>query len=237
MSQARNPLPITPSVNTVMLEPQLLMTVLRDLSTSLLQYFGRPVRLVVHGGVVMVLHPQLACRKSTRDVDYIHRSFVTEWKRMGVFDADARLQLCIAATASKFGLGADWMNAAADAALPWAKNSKGEWYDPVWTDATSASNMQINTFFRSPGLILVGVSWGWAVALKLVRYAKSDPHDIASILRLGQRHRRVQWTRHVLEGWLKSVCGAMGYSSYPPGAMDALRDRMQDAIELSEHLC
>lgn len=70
----------------------------------------------------MILHPTLAlsstARRTTRDVDFIKRSFVSEMRKAGVYDADARLQRCINDTALKFGLGEDWMNADADIALP-----------------------------------------------------------------------------------------------------------------------
>ncbi|KAI0933235.1 hypothetical protein AcW1_003122 [Taiwanofungus camphoratus] len=220
--------------NDVQLTRELLFTVLNDLSSRLLQSFRCTVRLVVHGGVIMVLHPGLGCRQSTRDVDYNHRSFILEWRQRGVYDAGERLCACIAATAHKFQLGADWMNSCADVALPMSKDPYGKYYDPVWHDATSANNMRVNTIFISPGLVLVGVSWSWAVALKLVRYEKYDPYDIANILRLGRRQRGVQWTRQVLENWLLTMCGAMGYAAYTSWQMAATREKMRHAIRLAE---
>jgi len=68
----------------------------------------------------MVLHPSLSHRESTQDVDYLHRSFVSEYPALGFPDAGQRLRTCIAETAHKFILGADWMNDHADVALPWA---------------------------------------------------------------------------------------------------------------------
>ena len=68
----------------------------------------------------MVLHPSLSHRESTQDVDYLHRSFVSEYRALGFPDAGERLCVCIAQTARKFDLGADWMNDHADVALPWA---------------------------------------------------------------------------------------------------------------------
>jgi hypothetical protein len=59
-------------------------------------------------------------RTSTRDVDYIKRSFAAEWQRIGINDAVERLQSCIMSTARHFRLGADWMNSDADIALPMA---------------------------------------------------------------------------------------------------------------------
>ncbi|KAH9933702.1 hypothetical protein B0H21DRAFT_813584 [Amylocystis lapponica] len=230
----RTPSPVLKPHNDVLLNKRMLTAVLSDLSSRLLQYFGQQVRIVVHGGAVMVLHPRLASRQSTRDVDYNLRSFKGEWASRGVYDAGERLQACISATAIAFGLGADWMNACADVALPCPKSDAyGKQYDPIWTDAMSQTNMAINTIFSAPGLVLVGVSWSWAVALKLVRYEKYDPVDIAHILQLGRRQRGVQWTRQLLENWLVSMCSAMGYATYPSWQMEATRHKMRHAIQLA----
>jgi hypothetical protein len=107
-------------VNDVPLTRNVLTRALRDLSERLYRSFRRQVRLVVHGGAVMVLHPSMKHRESTQDVDYIHRSFVSEYRALGYADAEQRLRTCIAETALAFGLGADWMNDHADVALPWA---------------------------------------------------------------------------------------------------------------------
>lgn len=64
--------------------------------------------------------PEMPIRKTTRDVDYIHRAFVSESLGCGEVDAPKKLEKCISETASKFGLGLDWMNSAADVALPMA---------------------------------------------------------------------------------------------------------------------
>jgi len=106
----------------------LLIVVLNDLSARLLRVFGRPIQLVVHGGAVMILHSTLASsttRRTTRDIDFIKRSFVVEMRKSGVHDAEARLQSCTNATAMQFGLGTDWFNAEADVALPMAKKPTG----------------------------------------------------------------------------------------------------------------
>ena len=108
------------AVNDVPLTRKLLEQVLNDLSERLYRSFRRQVRLVVHGGAVMVLHKSFSHRESTQDVDYIHRSFVSEYRALGYADAEQRLLSCIAETAHKYGLGADWMNDHADVALPWA---------------------------------------------------------------------------------------------------------------------
>ncbi|KAJ3522580.1 hypothetical protein NM688_g8854 [Phlebia brevispora] len=171
--------------NQVLLDRPFLMTVLNDLSNRLLQVFGFAVRLVIHGGAVMVLHHQLNCRRNTRDVDYCHRSFVAEWTQRGVRDAGDKLNACILATAKQWGLGADWMNAHADVALPMAVDPSGKYVDPIYNDAVHPQNVSMNTVYSSNGLVLVGVTWAWAVALKLVRYQKDDPTDIAAILALG----------------------------------------------------
>lgn len=116
---------------------------LEHLATLIAAYFPTPVRLLVHGGACMLLHPALQStlnqhhpqsnhsasspptpykpRVTTRDVDYIHRSFAAAWKSKGMKDATQRLQFCICETAKVFGLGMDWMNADPDPALPMAK--------------------------------------------------------------------------------------------------------------------
>ncbi|KAI0643428.1 hypothetical protein C8Q79DRAFT_978857 [Trametes meyenii] len=234
MAAALRASPPLPDRNDVLLTRDTLLATLDYLASRLKTYFNDTVRLVVHGGAVMVLHPQLACRDSTRDVDYLHRSFEAEWIARGVTDAGARLRRCIRDTARMFNLGADWMNACADVALPMTTDpSSGRPYDPIYHDALSASNMQTNTIFTAPGLVLVGVSWSWAVALKLVRYQKHDPHDIASILRLGHRQRNVQWSRTMLENWIAALCTPMTYTLYSPWQIEATRQKMRHAIRLA----
>jgi len=114
------PILILNDLNEVPLTRKLLTQVLSDLSERLYRSFKCQVRLVVHGGAVVVLHPSLSHRESTQDVDYVHHSFVSEYRALGFPDAEQRLRMCIAETAYKFRLGADWMNDHADVALPWA---------------------------------------------------------------------------------------------------------------------
>lgn len=112
--------PILRPVNDVPLTRKLLKQVLSDLSERLYRSFRQQVRLVVHGGAVMVLHSHFTHRESTQDVDYIHRSFANEYRALGFTDAEQRLRTCIAETAYRYNLGADWMNDHADVALPLA---------------------------------------------------------------------------------------------------------------------
>jgi hypothetical protein len=113
----------------------MLIDVLEYFSQLVAQLFtGRTIRMVVHGGACMLLHPGLYSlsqqqqqmipssprRTTTRDVDYIHRSFVAELASCGMPDAAVKLQECIKTTARYFRLGADWMNSDADIALPMA---------------------------------------------------------------------------------------------------------------------
>jgi hypothetical protein len=86
------------------------------------------------------------------------------------------------------------------------------------------------TIFSERGLALVGVPWPWAMALKLVRYAKKDPEDCAAILRLGSSQRGFRWTVSGLERWLSERCWPMQYSMYQPQKKAQLRERLQDAI-------
>ncbi|CDO72038.1 hypothetical protein BN946_scf184943.g73 [Trametes cinnabarina] len=230
-TKTKAPLPFR---NEVLMNRGYLLSALDDLAKHLYAAFGATVRLVVHGGAVMVLHPLLACRESTRDVDYLHRAFEREWLARGFTDAGARLRSCIRATARVFNLGADWMNACADVALPMASDPASGWpYDPVHTAALDPRNVKENTIFASPGLVLVGVSWPWAIAFKLARYQKHDPYDIAYMLRLGSRDGRVDWTRQVLEWWILTKCGPMGSILCAPTVWSITRDKIRHAIHLA----
>ena len=106
-------------VNDVPLTRKLLKQALFDLSERLYRSFRRQVRLVVHGGAVMVLHPLFSHRKSTQDVDYIHRSFVSEYRALGFSRYTTTTPTPYHGDRSKVGLGADWMNDHADVALSW----------------------------------------------------------------------------------------------------------------------
>jgi hypothetical protein len=166
----------------------------------ILKEFGHPIQLLVHGGAVMILHPTLAnstTRRTTRDVDFIKRSFISEMQRYGVFDGETRLQSCIDATAERFRMGTDWFNAHADIALPMAQeyapialhlhrsacllmpidissSAKGQPYDPIYCDSLQPNNVALNTVYTSPGLTLISVTMFWGVALKMVRYQKGS---------------------------------------------------------------
>ena len=96
------------SHNEVQLNRTMLHDLLDDLQQRTLKAFGCQVRLFVHGGAVMILHPLLSSsstRRTTRDVDYIRRAFGHEWRKKGVHDAEERLQSCINATALRFRIG------------------------------------------------------------------------------------------------------------------------------------
>ena len=123
-----------PANNEVDLNRDTLISILNSLSRHIVAQFNRPVRLVVHGGACMLLHPGLYAlsqqqhqlssslprRTTTRDVDYIHRGFVREMEQNGVPNAAEKLRGCIKAAALPFGLGPDWMNGDADVELPMA---------------------------------------------------------------------------------------------------------------------
>ncbi|KAJ7753601.1 hypothetical protein DFH07DRAFT_823835 [Mycena maculata] len=138
--QVQSPGPAVPPRNTRSLDRTSLIQILTFLSTLLPARFGtaRQIRLVIHGGAVMLLNESLARlaassppssssspntntpRTTTRDIDYIARAFAAEWAQYGVYDANERLRLCALETARLFGLGADWLNSDADVALPMA---------------------------------------------------------------------------------------------------------------------
>ncbi|KAI9435132.1 hypothetical protein H4582DRAFT_2112431 [Lactarius indigo] len=186
-------------VNDIPLTRDFLKFVLNDFSERLYHSFRRQVRLVVHGGAVMVLHPSFTHRESTQDVDYIHRAFT-------------------------------WINDHADVALPMALDQYGRTYDPIFTASTRPENSVPQTIFNERGLALVAVPWPWAIALKLVRYAKQDPVDCAAVLRLGFAQRGIRWSLAGLEQWIMERCWPMGYSGYQPPQRAQLRQRIQDAL-------
>ncbi|EIM84724.1 uncharacterized protein STEHIDRAFT_148077 [Stereum hirsutum FP-91666 SS1] len=145
------------------------------------------------------------------------RAFVKEYGCVGpaggghrVPDAEARLLRCIEETARKFGLGKDWMNSHADVALPMAYDPSGALYDPIHTSALSPSNIQTNTLFTSPSLTLISTTWPWSIALKLVRFQKDDPRDIAAMLKLGFWKAGIRWDEGRLEGWIRECCPEVG---------------------------
>ncbi|KAH8105104.1 hypothetical protein BXZ70DRAFT_919402 [Cristinia sonorae] len=223
------------STNDIPLTSEYLLVVLSDLSTRIARYFGSmaPVNLVVHGGVVMVLHEGLKTRPYTLDIDYCHRGFVVEWANRGLCDADARLKKCIAETAERFDLGPDWMNAHADTALPHRPplEKAPQTYDHVWHAAMEKQNMEDNTIYRSDYLRLIAVPWSWGVALKLQRYLKFDPYDIACILNRGKTIRAVRhWDLRTIEVWLRQQCSALGYDWFSAEQIYIMRERMQHAI-------
>ena len=109
-------------------------------------------------------------------------------------------------------------------------------YDPIYTEAIQPNNVMLNTIYSSRGLRLVGVSWSWAVALKLVRYKKDDPEDIAAILKFGTQLKGLQWTRSIMEHWLLNMCSPMGYASYRPDQIDDTREKMRDAVKRAQAL-
>jgi hypothetical protein len=178
---------------------------------------------------------------------------VSEYHALGFHDAKQRLRACIAETARHFGLGADWMNAHADVALPWAKecvmtpehtldspfhltssfcfcSQQGRTYDPIFYASTQRQNAEPQTIFSQRGLALVAVPWPWAIALKLVRYAKQDPIDCAAVLRLGVAQRGIRWTLAGLEQWIMECCSPMGYAGYQLPQKQQLRQCIQDAL-------
>ncbi|KAF8077565.1 hypothetical protein FPV67DRAFT_1405394 [Lyophyllum atratum] len=206
-------IPIPPR-NEKELSRDFLITILNHFATLIPSHFnGLPLRLVVHGGACMLLHPGLSSvakeqhylatnspsdsphnklprRVSTRDVDYIHRSFVTEWQAVGVMDATERIKSCIKLTAQHFQLGADWMNADADVALPMFADANAKQYDPIYHGALQPNNVHLHTVFKSANglLTLISVPPVWSIVLKLVRYTRYDAGDICLLLRFVHFH-------------------------------------------------
>ncbi|KAG7448322.1 uncharacterized protein BT62DRAFT_930411 [Guyanagaster necrorhizus] len=178
--------------------------------------------LVIHGGAAMLLHPSYqtipTSRQSTLDVDYLAQPFST--------DVCTTITRAIAETSRAFpGLGADWMNADADVALP----------PGVWEGSTHPGNLAQNTIFDRGTVRMVSVSPGWAVGLKLMRYEKYDPGDVVVILLNGLRVKGGgKWTLEIVEGWVRAECATMGYDGWPAWKLAEMRVRIRDAVRLVE---
>ncbi|KAJ6455287.1 hypothetical protein C8R47DRAFT_211653 [Mycena vitilis] len=254
MSRHQSPVPGpsalggVPQRNARSLDRDALVQILDFFSTLLPVRLGHrfEIRLVIHGGAVMLLNRELAQlaadtaatdgratqRTTTRDIDYIARSFASEWaQRYGVYDANDRLKQCIYETALQFGLGADWMNSDADVALPMATDpATGAVYDPI--HAASIQMGDALTVYTSPNgiLKLVSVTPFWTVALKMVRYNPVDRSDICILLRSGTRARQLHWTPARLELWLLGTCWAMGYAGYDHERIKQMRTRMIEVV-------
>ena len=56
--------------------------------------FQRQVRLIVHGGAAMVLHPFFPNYESIQYVDYTHRSLESARRALGFLHAEQRLRTC-----------------------------------------------------------------------------------------------------------------------------------------------
>ncbi|KAJ2917274.1 hypothetical protein MD484_g3134, partial [Candolleomyces efflorescens] len=235
--------------NDIDLNRERLITILNHFSQLLETAFERrPFRLVVHGGACMLLHPslyelsrqqhkflpELPHRTTTRDVDYIHRSFTIEMAQVRVSNAAGKLKECILATARHFNLGADWMNSDADIALPMATAPNGVTYDPIYHASVQPNNIELHTIYRSPNgmLTLISVTPFWAVSLKLVRYSPQDAADISLLLRNGTLLSHTQWTVETLREWLFANCWAMGYSQYDVTRLHKLTERLEHAIKM-----
>ncbi|KAJ7782122.1 hypothetical protein B0H14DRAFT_3585491 [Mycena olivaceomarginata] len=159
-------------------------------------------------------------RTTTRDIDYIARSFSSEWA-----------QRAFLKPLLQFGLGADWMNSDADVALPMATDpTTGAIYDPI--HAASIQTGESLTVYTSPnGLLkLVSVTSFWTVALKMVRYNPVDREDIWILLRSGTQMRQLHWTPARLEIWLLGTCWAMGYAGYDHERIKEMRRRMIEVV-------
>ncbi|KAG1875998.1 hypothetical protein C8R48DRAFT_811267 [Suillus tomentosus] len=146
-------------------------------------------------------------------VDELQEIFGHEWGKRGVYDAEERLQHCINAVAIKFRIG-----------------TQGQLYDPIYHDPKQANNIDMNTIYNSPGLVVISVTMFWGVALKLVCYKKEDPTDIVAMLHHSTKLNGVQWTPHIMETWIKTLSWPMGYNTYKPQHAQELQNRIHEAV-------
>ncbi|KAK0445858.1 hypothetical protein EV421DRAFT_1795232 [Armillaria borealis] len=214
------------TTNTLPLTRPMLETLLKYLCDQLSNpgspYHIPSLLLVIHGGAAMLLHPSYqtipTSRQSTLDVDYLAKPF-SEAVRTTITRA-------ITETSRAFpGLGADWMNADADVALP----------PGVWEGSTHPGNLTQNTIFERGSVRMVSVSPGWAVGLKLMRYEKYDAGDVVVILLNGLRVKGGgKWTQEIVEAWVRAECATMGYDAWPAWKLAEMRVRIRDAVRLVE---
>jgi hypothetical protein len=57
-------------------------------------------------------------------------------------------------------------------------------FDPAHGGELKGTDVDARTLFSAPGLRLIAVAWPWALAFKLVCYAKDDLADACAIVRL-----------------------------------------------------
>ncbi|KAK0443678.1 uncharacterized protein EV420DRAFT_1752014 [Desarmillaria tabescens] len=214
------------TTNTLPLARDMLEMLLKFLCDQLSDpgspYYIPSLLLVIHGGAAMLLHPSYqtipTSRQSTLDVDYLAKPFGE--------DVRTTLTRAITETSRAFpGLGADWMNADADVALP----------PGVWEGSTHPGNLTQNTIFERGSVRMVSVSPGWAVGLKLMRYEKYDAGDVVVILLNGLRVKGGgKWTQEIVEQWVRAECATMGYDAWPAWKLAEMRVRIRDAVRLVE---
>jgi hypothetical protein len=57
-------------------------------------------------------------------------------------------------------------------------------FDPVWSAALKDADVYARMLFSAPGLRMLFVSWPWAAAFRIARYAKDSPADTRATVRL-----------------------------------------------------
>ncbi|KAF5313814.1 hypothetical protein D9758_018714 [Tetrapyrgos nigripes] len=245
---------VPPPQNYYAFTRETLIQVLEKLSELVeAEFRGLPIRLIVHGGACVLLHSglhEIADRRAThsgflvetqrfttRDVDYIHRSFVAEYETQGVLNPGERLKRCIHETAVQMGhnfsLGVDWMNSDADAGLPVHKDLRtGRITDPVYMASIKPDNIRRNAVFISSNnkLTIVSIPAAWAVALKIHRYSLKDSSDICLFLILESRNRSTPWSVESVKQWLESECSDMNYKNFDRYRLIQRRERLKDVL-------
>ncbi|KAF9556137.1 hypothetical protein CPC08DRAFT_641949 [Agrocybe pediades] len=201
--------PEPPAHNTVEMTREMLIAVLERFAEvlALPAFFGGPtgvkkLRLITHGGACMLLHPHLyglslnqpltnltlPRRTTTRDVDVLLRAFVAAVKLREAVKKTAGwyFPASTSGTVATPALGADWMNADADVALPFGVDpATNQPFDPLHVSSLTPQNISLHTVYTSPNgfLELVSVPPYWSVALKLVRWGRRDWGDVGILLR------------------------------------------------------
>jgi hypothetical protein len=105
----------------------------------------------------------------------------------------------------------------------------------VHAAALKGTDVDARTLFSALGLRLLAVSWPWALAFKLARYAKDDPADARAIVRLLYwRYEQKYADARTLEAWVVRECAAMGYAGWAEERRSEMRARLWDAVRRAQ---
>ncbi|EJD06615.1 uncharacterized protein FOMMEDRAFT_17113 [Fomitiporia mediterranea MF3/22] len=248
------------------LNEKTLLLLLDNLQRKLLERRGQQTTLVVHGGIVAVLaHKCRAVTTDIDYIDRVlpeeldlpmkkpgfsFGAFMKKVSRIfsGKKKPDTRtiLKECIAEVAAEFNsrysnplivLEHDWMNSAADVALPWHLDRDCYMVDPLVTSAVRDAEAHGRALYDSPGLRLIGITPSWIFALKLQRFSIMDEDDIVCLLAKDGACAKYSEDdfAQMVERRLRVDCPVMDYDHYPERAMSEWRTRLRECVRKARY--